>query len=85
MYTRGYRTPDISNEENLRSLSLLENKSTGRHIVTVASTSDQSVDLFNSPEAYTNNSSAVGSGQVFETGIRIRSRRSYDPTKCRVF
>ncbi|KAG5533951.1 hypothetical protein RHGRI_027966 [Rhododendron griersonianum] len=85
MYSRGYKTTDISNEENLRSLGLLENESLGRHCVTVASTSDQSVDLFNSPEADRNNSNAVGGGEDFGTGIRLRSRQSYNQPNAEFF
>ncbi|KAF7133541.1 hypothetical protein RHSIM_Rhsim09G0210500 [Rhododendron simsii] len=85
MYSRGNKTTDISNEENLRSLGLLENESLGRHCVTVASTSDQSVDLFNSPEADRNNSNAVGGGEDFGTGIRLRSRQSYNQPNAEFF
>ncbi|XP_058182355.1 NAC domain-containing protein 14-like [Rhododendron vialii] len=85
MYSRGNKTTDISNEENLRSLGLLENESLGRHCVTVASTSDQSVDLFNSPEADRNNRNAVGGGEDFGTGIRLRSRQSYNQPNAEFF
>uniref|UniRef100_A0A5B7AGQ1 Putative NAC domain-containing protein 45 n=1 Tax=Davidia involucrata TaxID=16924 RepID=A0A5B7AGQ1_DAVIN len=75
-------TPDISNDEHQRNLGFLQlqNDSLGQDAFSVGSVGSQYNNLFNSLEESSSCSNAVGSGDIFGTGIRIRTQQPRNPS-----
>ncbi|XP_057479433.1 NAC domain-containing protein 14-like isoform X2 [Actinidia eriantha] len=71
---RGYTTTDISNEDHSRNSAFVQNKHLIQPALAVSSASNQSDDLFNSPEEISSINNDVGDADSFGTGTGIRIR-----------